>query len=160
MYNGQFGPPDTIASGSLSANEEMNSGGNEEQKELNDKLGVKMSIREDKPPNTKRLTFSIIGHFDNYNPLFISMYEVIGENKKFIYQTKPTSKIIKDSGKENYHFSNISINTDVFENDILTTKKIEVRVTKIKKGKNNSKSYELLGKRRLKLKSILELREK
>jgi len=89
----------------------------------------------------------------------ISMYEVIGENKKFIYQTQLTGKTYKEENKELYYFNTVEINTDVFENNILTTKKIEFEIIRVKHEKNKTKTTKIIGKRRLRLKNILELRE-
>jgi hypothetical protein len=55
------------------------------------------------------------------------------------------------------YYDPIVFNADIFENDILTTKKLEVSVIAIKKNKKNIHYRETIGKRRFKLKSILEL---
>jgi hypothetical protein len=51
----------------------------------------------------------------------------------------------------------IVFNADIFENDILSTKKLEVNVIVIKKNKKNIHYRKIIGKRRFKLKSILEI---
>lgn len=158
MLRGKFGDPDTIASGRLSNSLEKDSGGIEDVKQNSDQLHCQMSVVEDKPKNALRLTFSMIGSFDILYPIMISIYEVIGQNRKFIYQTQITQKSVKD-GRELFLFSPVVINTDVFENDIISTKKIEFEVIRFKQEKTKEISQKSIGKRRLRLKNILELKE-
>lgn len=87
------------------------------------------------------------------------MYEVIGDSKKFIFQTKLTQETQNEDGRNGYMFNDVVLNTDVFENENVTTKKIEFEVVRFKQEKGLKKTTKIIGKRRLRLKNIMELRE-
>ena len=103
--------------------------------QVEEQIVVKMAIEEDKPINSKRLRFWCTANFQTPYPLILSFYEVIGNSTKLIYQTKAADREYKNEIPSFHYFDPIVFNADILENDILTTKKIEVTAIELRKTK-------------------------
>lgn len=71
---------------------------------------LSMSLKESKPDNAKKIRFRINGRFKKKQFVVIKVYEMVGNNRKFIYETEPTS--IDKIRNEYHYFAPIEINTD------------------------------------------------
>lgn len=88
-----------------------------------------VSVKESKPENLKKIRFRVRGKFKRKNKVLITIYEVVGNNRKFIYETAPMSHNSQDP--TTLYYDPIEINTDVFEGDIITTKIIELEAKEV-----------------------------
>ena len=162
MLKGQFGDPEQVKESiSEVQKEEQEAGGVEEAKEStqNPTITAKLSIKEIKPENSKRVRFKWIGEFTINDPIILTFHEVVGSSLKLIYETQAVEKSIHRNRSSLHEFRYIQFNTDILENDFLTTIKLEVKATALKKDRKGVHTKNVFGKRRLKLKSILELKE-
>jgi hypothetical protein len=69
-----------------------------------------ISLKESKPDNTKKIRFTLRGKFKKKNYVMVTLYEIVGNNKKFIYETSPTLPDTMKNGLN--YFDPIEINTD------------------------------------------------
>ena len=111
---------------------EQESGGSIDIPDYDNNIFAQLSLVEEKPSWPKRIKFRCSGEFNTDHPIILIFYEVIGSSLKLIYQTEPTERAVDRSHTPIHYFQAISLNADVFENDYLTTKKIEVDVIELK----------------------------
>lgn len=135
MLKGGFGHPIAKYSLDLQPDSQQALEGAVDLDQVEEQMIVKMAIEEDKPINSKRLRFRCTANFQTPYPLILSFYEVIGNNTKLIYQTKAAIREYKDEAPSLHNFDPICFNADILENDIMTTKKIEVTAIEIRKSK-------------------------
>lgn len=88
-----------------------------------------ISLKESKPDNTKKIRFTLRGKFKKKNYVMVTLYEIVGNNKKFIYETSPTLPDTMKNGLN--YFDPIEINTDWFEDEMVSTKIIEFEAKEI-----------------------------
>lgn len=125
-----------------------------------DKSLIRASVVE-KGKNTKKLDFTLTGRFDSEEGLLmVTIYEVVGKHRKAIYETAATSKSEPEFNRPGlFHFYNIEIITDVFENPMLAMVMLEFELKRIKYNKKQKESSKVLGSESVKLKSIIEVCE-
>ena len=162
MLKGQFGDPIQAKEHVLDVqNNEQEAGGVEEEKEPTNETTIiaKISIKENKPEDSKRIRFKCTGEFTTTDPVILTFHEVVGSSLKLIYETQAVEKSIHKTKRSVHEFRHIQFNTDILENDFLTTIKLEVKAVALKKDRKGVHTRNVFGKRRLKLKNILELIE-
>ena len=114
---------------------------------------------KNRPKNAKRINFSLTGKFDNEKEsLMITIYEIIGKTRKFLYETFPVSKSEPINNRPGlFYFERVEINTDSLETEFISTILLEFEIKRVKFDKKQKESYKVLGSETAKLKSILEL---
>ena len=83
------------------------------------------------------------------------IYEIVGNNKKFICETNP---VFSGNSKDLLIFETIEINTNVFEGTIISTKVIEIEAQKVaftKKGK----TFKPFATERVRVKDLISMLE-
>ena len=159
MLNGRFGIAEY-----LNSNIPRDVGESSEIKGIDkyehDKSIIRASVVE-KGKNTKKLDFTLTGRFDSEEGLLmVTIYELDGKHRKPIYETVATSKSEPEFNRPGlFHFYNIEITTDEFENSMLSLVMLEFELKRIRINKKQKESSKVLGSETVKLKSIMELDE-
>ena len=90
---------------------------------------LQISLKEDKPANLKKIRFTIAGKYEKKCATMITIYEIVGNHRKFIYETLPTS--VDKVQNSLHYFEPIEINSDCFEDEMISTKIIEFEVKEV-----------------------------
>jgi hypothetical protein len=127
MANGEFRPPTELDSNDLRdfiSHEETKA---DPLEGISPPLMV--SIKETKKENLKKIRFRVRGKYKHKNKVLITISEILGGHRKLIYETSAKSNDSNDPNTVYYDI--IEINTDVFEQDIITTKIIELQAKEV-----------------------------
>ena len=114
---------------------------------------LQISLKEDKPANLKKIRFTIAGKFEKKGHIMITIYEIVGNNRKFIYETLPIS--VNNAQNPLNYFEPIEINSDWFEDEMISTKIIELEAKEVFPDSN--KKLKVYATCTLKLKEIISL---
>lgn len=139
MGNGQFLTPKKIDDSQLKASL---SGEEIKVDPFQESPPLMMSLVESKPNNLKKIRFSMAGRFNKKAHLMITIYEMVGNNRKFIYETLPTQA--SNTNNALNYFEPVEINTDCFEDDMVSTKIIELEAKEVKFDSNDNRKIKPL----------------